>query len=334
MRTLFGLLAALLLIGCDSEDTFVDPFDTSANKPFSAFGFVEQGERLHQVRVFPVRRTIEPPEDSLSIEPVAGLQARIVKVSSGAIFPLVGVIQRDASRNVSYLFEGNFDVQPGTYAFEMTRLEDGHEVRAEVFVPTLGKPESTPRFRSGNDYLPGRPLHPVGSSDSLRLPQAQSDSLTTLRVGFPELTGTLESVEVVYFIDNPQSPVFTMVPVQYPRAAFSPDRKAVDVNLTRDLYTVQDTLQERLDRGEYDAGDKFSLSVYALRPPLTRLLVRIKARSEGWPPTSLDGEANQEAAQSGLFSNMQGGYGYFGGLASDFVEVEVPEEAKKAASFR
>ncbi len=151
---ILGLIGCLtLLAGCD-QDTFIDPF-TGQDRYYTIYGFLDETETEHYLRVIPVRRTPEVIEADDA--PQAFIDARVFStdLSTGSRTEWRHILQPLQDGTYAHLYRADFIVVAGRrYRIEVER-SDGKISAAETKVPLFG-----------NDTQP-QPGPILGEGDSL-----------------------------------------------------------------------------------------------------------------------------------------------------------------------
>ena len=135
------MAGALLLSACD--DSFIDPF-SNEDRFFTVYGFLDQLETEHAVRVIPVTRRAEVIRDPS--EPQASIDAQVfsIDVRTGATERWEHSLERLDNGNLGHIFRGRFRVLEGrTYRLEVRR-SDGVITSAETTVPRLPATKPNP----------------------------------------------------------------------------------------------------------------------------------------------------------------------------------------------
>ena len=140
-------LAVVLLIGA-CNDAVIDPFSNDG-KYFSVYGFIDELETNHVLRVIPVTRrgaVIFDPSD-----PNADIDARVTTtdLETGDVYYWSHHIERLADGTYGHIYRSNFRVRPNrTYRLEILRV-DGKTTWAETRIPNL----SSTRIEAGPPIL-------------------------------------------------------------------------------------------------------------------------------------------------------------------------------------
>ncbi|MFT4605084.1 MAG: hypothetical protein ACI9W4_001823 [Rhodothermales bacterium] len=274
------LLLAVILVSCDTG-TF-DPFD-NGERYFTVYGFLDERESVHTLRVIPISRFAAEIED-LSV-PQASIDGVVTStdVRTGAVTRWNHRLDRMADGTYGHVFRSQFGVRAGrTYRLEITR-NDGTVTAAETTIPRF------PITRPDPDTL----FFPYNVSP---------DSALTQEVHLPGIVSPWE-----IYLDYDLQGRWVRVP--YGRSG---QRTADGWKFTVNLQ--DDAVQMRRVMG-LDAGDALPL-VHAIT-------VSIRALDEAWDPP--EGNFDPEAlAQPGVLSNVEQGYGFWGGIGTYIYTWTVP----------
>ncbi|MBT3449836.1 MAG: DUF4249 family protein [Bacteroidetes Order II. Incertae sedis bacterium] len=267
------LLVLLVLVGSSCSDTFLDPFENEETY-FSIYGYLDELERDHAVRVIPVTRF---PEKILSpSDPQATIDAQVTSmdVATGNVITWWHDLERLPDGTYGHIFRSNFMVRPGhTYRLEVTR-SDSIVTWAETVIPRHGSPRPIP--------------------DTLMFPyEVSPDSGLVGRVRLPEVE-SLWDVVVTYDLQG------RFVRLPYGR----PGNKSEDGGWEFDIDMGADAPRMR---------SYFGLDSSTPLPLLHAILLQVRVLDANWdPPRGIfDPEL---LAQPGSLSNVVNGNGFWGGV--------------------
>ncbi len=285
--------AVILAIGfaaCD--DTIIDPF-RNEGRIFTVYGFLDQTERDHAVRVVPVARTPERIESTTDRR--AEIDARVfsTNLETGDRLQWTHDLVQLASGRYGHVFRANFAVAPATtYLLEIER-SDGSVTSAETTLP----------FTADPSLLELGPL--VFNADSTII---QQDVTVPLVNNFWEIRAR-------YLFESDDDGV--LLPVHYGRRG-SPTEGGgwtVTFDYTSDMVVARDSLNELIERGILPNTD------YGL----TMVGIQIRLLDDAWeiPPGEIDVD---DLAQPGRLSNVENGYGFWGSVATFRNDWDVASE--------
>ena len=129
-----SVIIVLTFVSCDS--TNLDPFDND-DKYFTVYGFLNERESNHAIRVIPVSRLAErinsPSDPQASIDAVV----TTTDLRSGSAVRWNHTLTRLSDGTFGHVYKASFTVRPGrTYRLEITR-NDGVITSAETDIPLL-----------------------------------------------------------------------------------------------------------------------------------------------------------------------------------------------------
>ncbi|MFQ5569686.1 MAG: hypothetical protein ACE5G0_08415 [Rhodothermales bacterium] len=283
VRTLV-LMAGLLCCLASCDDTFVDPFEND-DRYFTLFGFLDQLETEHAVRVVPVTRT---PERILSpTDPQAAIDAVVtsIELQTGATQTWRHHLERLDDGTYAHIFRASFIVQPNyTYRLEVRR-SDGATATAETTVP----------------YIPDATYYVI---DPI---QISEDSVVTQDVFIPKVPSPwdIQGVYLMSTADTGEGALNGRFSRPYDRSGERTEDGGwrFTMNLTEDLIQVREVISEFQRQ-----------SVYNTSPiGLTSMGVQIRMLDDQWNPP--EGVFDPEVlAQPGRLSNVENGYGFWGSI--------------------
>ena len=277
---LWILLLAVVLVSCDTG-TF-DPFD-NGERYFTLYGFLDERESTHTLRVIPISRFAAEIEDP-SV-PQASIDGVVTSTDlrTGEVTLWNHRLDRMEDGTFGHVFRGRFQVRAGrTYRLEITR-NDGTVTAAETTIPRF------PVTRPDPDTL----FFPFNVSP---------DSALTQEVHLPGIVSPWE-INLDYHLQN------RLVRVPYGRPG---ERTADGWKFTVSLQ--DDAVEMRRVLG---------LTAEDPLPSLSAITLSIRALDDSWDPP--EGEFDPEMlAQPGVLSNVEKGYGFWGGIGTYIYSWSVP----------
>lgn len=283
------LVVCLLAMGCD--DTTIDPFENET-RYFSVYGFLDQMETEHAVRVIPITRFAE--EINTPTDPGATIDAEVFStdLTTGQRLRWTHTLESLEDGTFGHVFKAKFLVQPGrSYRLEVirsdgkrasaeTRVPAGHEINIVERGPVEYRDDSTRFFQDLT--IPGIP-----SPWDLSAIYMWDAGLGTKRI-YSSYGRTGERT---------QDGGWTF-----------------RVNISDDQVAVREFAQWMTDQGYMQEGDPHSV---------TSMGIRIRVLDQSWDPPK--GVFDPEVlAQPDVMSNVENGYGFFGsiGMFEDWWRVE------------
>lgn len=283
------LVCTLLTAGCD--DTTIDPFQNE-ERYFSVYGFLDQMETEHAVRVVPITRFAEeitdPTDDAASID----AEVWTTDLTTGARLRWTHHLEHLEDGSWGHVFTARFMVQPGrSYRLEVIR-SDGKRAQATTRVPAQ---------RDVNIVERG-PI--VYLNDSTFFFQ----DLT-----IPDIPSPWD-LEVLYLWDAGLGT--RQIASPYGRQGHRTDQGGwtFQANISDDQVAVRDFARFMIEQGYMQEGDPHSV---------TSMGVRVRVLDQAWDPPK--GVFDPEVlAQPAAMSNVENGYGFFGsiGVWEDWWRVE------------
>lgn len=290
-RTRAGILlvCCLLLSGCD--DTTIDPFQNE-DRYFSVYGFLDQMETEHAVRVVPITRFAEditdPTDDGATID----AEVWTTDLTTGARLRWTHHLEHLEDGSWGHVFKARFLVQPGrSYRLEVIR-SDGKRTQATTRVPA---PRDILIVERG----------PVEYRDD--------STLYFQNLHIPGIPSPWD-VNVIYLWDAGLGTRQIASPYQRTGERTADGGWSFRVNISDDQVAVRNFAQWMTDQGYMQEGDPHSV---------TSMGVRIRVLDQAWDPP--EGVFDPEVlAQPGTMSNVEHGYGFFGsiGMFEDWWSVE------------
>lgn len=219
-----SVIIVLTFVSCDS--TNLDPFDND-DKYFTVYGFLNERESNHAIRVIPVSRLAErinsPSDPQASIDAVV----TTTDVTSGSVVRWNHTLTRLSDGTFGHVYKASFLVRPGrTYRLEITR-NDGVITSAETDIPLL----------SGTQVL--------------RLPPVvRQDSTVYQDLILPGINSPWD-IEVAYWFPGGGSPIR----IPYGRSGFATDDGGwmVRVDIARDMETLSAVRHQALENLTWNA---------------------------------------------------------------------------------
>jgi hypothetical protein len=301
------LLAVLVLAGC--SDTSFDPFD-NGERYFTVYGFLDQLETNHSVRVIPVtrraQRILSPTDDQSEID------ARVytVDLTNDTRLEWNHALELLEDGTYGHVFRSRFIVAPGrSYRMEVIR-SDGKMAWAETRVPTI--PDAA-LFERGPVLF---------STDSTRA----SQEIVIPRIASPW------DINSIHLLNNQNvgaqggngGALQAFFFVSYGRSGSRTDDGGwrITLDLTRDTREVRQIVADFRADGVYDDSPE---SVQSMG-------VQVRILDVNWdPPKGLfDPEV---LAQPDVMTNVQNGYGLFGSIGIYRQEWPVDRSLAKALGY-
>lgn len=284
----------LVLLGlARCDSTAVNPFIDSGNY-YSVYGYLDTFADSQFVRVVPLRGRLERIQSET--DPLVNLDAFVstVDLNNGDSVIWTPRLVQFRDSTYGYLFGARFNrVWPG-HTYRLTvRRSDGVMTAAETTVPTQ----------------PGWNLAP---------PEMQNDSLLqTMRL--EGVANQPDDLVMVYQMGLPGSIRPPRFQVPYGRSGRRENGAwTVDIQLTRDTDIVRTMYAQQFGQAE--------------RLTLFSLTLVTATRDAAWDPP---GGAFDPAVllQPGVFSNVEGGFGFFGSIAHYSHEWVLDEATNERLGF-
>ena len=306
MRHILAAVLVVLVAGCG--ETSIDPFDND-EKYFTVYGFLDQLETNHAVRVIPITRNAEriltPTEDNR-------IDARVFSIdqTTGQIREWTHEFEELEDGTYGHVFRARFLIQPGRrYRLEIVRA-DGKMSWAETQVPTV--PDAALLERGPVDFN----ADSTEARQTIVIPRIPSPwninsihLLNNQNVGLPGGTGG--ALQAFFFVPYGRSGHRT-----------ADGGWQITLNLTQDTRTVRKTVADYRAQGAYDDTPE---SVLAMG-------VQVRILDAGWDPP--EGIFDPEIlAQPGVLSNVEHGLGYFGSIGIYRQEWPVERPLAKALGY-
>jgi hypothetical protein len=281
------VLVVMLAAGAAGCSDTVDPF-LDVDRDYTLFGFLDTDVDRQLIRVIPLRRRVEIPE-------AAPLDARVTltDLTTGGTIALRDslVTLTDTLTRVT---------QPGNIFIADFRPEHGHTYELVVEGPDGRRSSACTTVPDVQQAIVGAERFTTGVI-----------SAVTQDVIWPDVQRKPFRVEMWYrFRPNSASGAFRDVVVNYgtDKGEVTPPGWRVTANYTRDLQDALETLALPSVPALYAVGMKLSYV------------------SEDWVPPG--GEFDFDALiQPGTFSNVEGGFGFFGSVAQLDVQWGLSERA-------
>ncbi|MFT4604652.1 MAG: hypothetical protein ACI9W4_001385 [Rhodothermales bacterium] len=270
------------------SDTTLDPFDND-ERYFTVYGFLDELDQNHSVRVIPVTRTPElilaPTEDNR-------IDAKVFStdLTTGLVREWTHSLEQLDDDTYGHVFRSRFIVMPGRrYRLEVIRADD-KMAWAETQIPTI--PDAA-LFQKG-------PI--TFSPDSMQIRQ----QITIPRVASPW------DINAIYLLNNQndgQEPgggalqAFFFVPYGRSGLRTADGAWSVTLDLTQDTETVRQIIADFRADGVYDQSPESVMSMG----------VQVRIMDGDWDPPL--GVFDPEIlAQPDVIGNVQYGFGHFGAL--------------------
>jgi len=278
------LIPILATAGC--ETTEIDPFSNDGNY-YSVYGYLDELETEHAIRVIPVTRYAERIMDPS--DPQANLDAEVftTDLSTGARTRWTHHLEKLSDGSYGHIFRAHINLTAQkTYELEIIR-SDGARTTARTRVPY------------------------IHSADMLEMGPVvfEADSTIVYRdVKIPEISSPWE-IQSIYMWGGSspaQSIINRRIYVPYGRAGSrtADGGWAFRLNLSEDQAVVRDDMAKELEMGRLETDVPTGVTVAG---------VQIRILDEGWDPP--EGIFDPEIlSQPGRLSNVENGFGYFGSI--------------------
>lgn len=268
------------------SDTTIDPFENDGNY-FTVYGFLDETENSHVLRVIPVTRRAEKIMDPADPQGSIDAEVYTTDMNSGVRTRWTHSLEKLSDDSYGHIYRANFLVRAQkTYKLEIIR-SDGATTTATTKVPYINRANL---FELGPE---------VFSEDS---------SLVYMDIKIPEIPSPWE-IQAIYNwggggIDDNR--INRRIFVQYGREGerTSDDGWALRLNISDDQQHVRDNVQESIDNNQIGIGTPVGI---------THTGLQIRILDQGWDPPNgiFDPE---ELSEPGKLSNVENGYGYFGSV--------------------
>ncbi|MDE2646746.1 MAG: hypothetical protein OXI05_13050 [Bacteroidota bacterium] len=273
------LIIATALSSCDQS---IDPI-IGEDRPFTIWGYLDAHAKIQRVRVFPIR-------DQLLVDPdhAGPIDATVTSnnLTTGEVYTWVHIedaccgIPRDSIGG--YLFEAEFSAEYENRYRLSVRRSDGAESSAEVTIPP---PVEVELIDERNRVIV--PVHIHGKPPNLVDVAVTYDAIT-LPPANPWPPGST-------------TPPAVRLPVEIPYSGKEEpldDGWRYEINLREDFDIVQEQFEINCLSRDHIA--------------LRRIYFRFLAADEQWAPPN-DSFDPVLLIEPGTFSNVENGYGFFGG---------------------
>ncbi len=293
-----AIILAVTMSGCD--DTIISPFsDREAN--YSIFGYIATDD-THYVRIVPIRNTLDrdviPVQLDASVTTTNEATGRVDEWSQ--LLP----VQDDGSRGLlfsdstyGHVFRAIFPVNPGeSYTFRVNGF-DGDSVSARVSVPFISEPRV-------EDIV----------VDNGRIVQ-------TLVI--PDLGYQPFAVGVLYVLasDIFNAPRIGIWLYNHGVGTVDDDGVRIEMDLAEDVQLLRKEIVDNLN--QYATipvvEDPQTFTLYLLERR-----ARVFAGDSTWNFISANPDLGR-LAQPGAHSNVEGGFGFFGALGTNFAEMPITD---------
>ncbi|MBO6573923.1 MAG: DUF4249 family protein [Rhodothermales bacterium] len=299
------LLVLLSTTGC--SDTAFDPFDND-QRYFTIYGFLDQLEVNHSVRVIAVTRNAEniltPTEDNR-------IDARVFStdLTTGDVREWTHDFQRLEDGTYGHVFRSRFIVQPGRrYRLEVVR-QDEKMAWAETQVPTI--PDAALVQRN----------EPVFNADSTQ---------ANMRLTIPRIASPWD-INAIYLMHNQNNgsrpgggalQAYMLVPYGRSGSRMPDGSWEVVFDLTKDTREIRQRVADFRAAGAYDNTPETA----------TAMGIQVRILDQWWDPP--EGNFDPEVlAQPGTMSNVVQGYGLWGSIGIYRQEWAVPRELARALGY-
>ena len=308
LRTHFRLLVLFLALTATAcSDTTLDPFDND-ERYFTVYGFLDQMEEHHSVRVIPVSRN---PELILAPTEDHQIDARVFStdLTTGFLREWAHSFEKLDDGTYGHIFRSRFLVMPGRrYRLEVIRADD-KMAWAETRIPEI--PDAALFERGPITFSP----------DSSQIRQ---------EIIIPRIASPWD-IKAIYLMDNQNNAsepgggiLQARFLVPYGRAGLRTPEGGwrVTLNLNQDTETVSQWIADYRADGVYDQTPE---TVVAMG-------VQVRILDGAWDPPH--GVFDPEVlAQPNLIGNVQNGYGHFGGMGVYRQEWPIDRTTAKSLGF-
>ena len=279
------LIVCVVLLGSCS-DTAIDPFEND-EKYFTVYGFLDDLENTHVLRVIPVTRRAE------RIEGVGDAQAKIdaevftTDLNSGVRTKWTHNLEKLSDGSFGHIYRASFPVTANKrYKLEIIR-SDGIKTTAITRVPFISEADL---FEMGPEII---------SEDS---------SLVYRDIKIPRIPSPWD-IQGIYLwggggVDDIR--INRRIYVPYGRAGHRTDDGGwqIRVNISDDQRYVRENVKLSIENNRIDENTAVGVSAMGLQ---------IRLLDEGWDPPN--GIFDPEIlSKPGVLSNVENGYGYFGSV--------------------
>ncbi len=272
------LILALISLGCD--DTVIDPFSND-NRYFTIYGFLDELERNHEVRVIPVTRRATKVTNPVNPESQLDATVRSINKLTGETIQWNHSLEQLEDDTYAHIFRATFLITPGvTYRLEVER-SDGVIAYAETTIPSI---PTASLFESG----------PV---------QYSQDSSVVFQDIHVPLIDSPWDIQAVYLWGG--GPINRRVFVPYGRRGKRNENGGWDlrVEISEDQIPVKENIQQSRIQG-------FEMPVDVV---LSAMGVQLRVLDENWDPP--EGEFDPELLSNPTtLTNVVNGYGFWGGV--------------------
>lgn len=188
------LAVCLLLAGCD-QDTFIDPF-IGQDRYYTIYGFLDENETEHYLRVIPVRRTPEVVDADDAPQAFIDAEVYSTDLNTNIRTRWAHTLRPLSDGTYGHVFRADFIVVAGRrYRIEVER-SDGKVTTAETKVPLFGnhiQPQPGPLEGAGDSLFQDVELPGVASLAELFVtyapPIGTPVAIPYGRAGMPTIEG-------------------------------------------------------------------------------------------------------------------------------------------------
>lgn len=275
----FSFFALFFLISC--SDTVIDPFENE-DKYFTVWGYIDQLETEHTVRVIAVTRFAEDIVDASQGQATIDAEVYSTDLTSGVRTKWFHRLAQLQDGSLGHVFTGRFIVRPKrTYRLEVIR-SDGKMAVAETRVPAV-----------------------IGDTLLVKGPEVWENDSTTVYQEYllPGIASPWE-IQAIYLWSSPW--VNRRIFVAYDRQGERTEDGGwrIKFNISDDQEIVRADIERSFSTGQQPAGQPFGL---------TAIGIQFRILDKNWDPPN--GVFDPEIlAQPGVLSNVENGHGFFGSI--------------------
>jgi len=274
------LVFASVALSC--SDTTIDPFENDGNY-FTVYGFLDDLENTHALRVIPVTRRVEniqsPNDDQRIIDAVV----YTTDMSTGVRTKWTHKLEQLSDGSYGHIFRASFLVSAQKrYKLEIIR-SDGKMTTATTKVPYFGQE---------NLYELGPEVISEDSSHVYR------------DIKIPNVPSPWEIQSKYFWAPDVGNDLWVFVPKGRSGHRTEDGGWQIRVDISADQENVRESVQEAKNLNWIAEDAAIALVAMGLQ---------IRILDEGWDPPN--GIFDPETlAQPGRLSNVENGYGYFGSV--------------------
>lgn len=278
-RIFLGFIA-LLLLGSGCDDAVIDPFENE-EKYFTIYGYLDELERNHQVRVIPVTRRVNSVTEPDTPDALLDAEVRSIDLTTGQVTKWRHTLEELDDGTYAHIFKASFLISPaGRYRLEVER-SDGKITYAETQVPNINK----------TNLLQFAPMYVSPDSSEIYLDMY-----------IPEIPSPWE-IQAIYLWEAERLRKRAYVPYGRPGSKTADGGWDLRMNISDDQKWVKEDARVLIEGSE--DNDRM---LY-----LTSLGIQIRILSENWDPPEGTFDPNILANPS-VNTNVVNGYGLWGSV--------------------